>query len=150
MRKVVIVGCGVAGWSAAFSARKADRNSRVIIIEKEKHPMYERGGIPFVIQGDISEFDALIHFPHKYYEEMKIDLRTETLVKQIDPQSKTVTIIDKRRKEFEIKSEHARIMKQAAEDARKHEELISRPLHEIMEGVIEVDRETGEMISGEE
>lgn len=102
MRKIVIVGCGAAGWSAAFSARKADRNSRVILIEKEKYPMYERGGIPYVIQGDISEFDTLIHFPHKYYDTMKIDLRTETLVKQIDPQSKTVTIIDKRRKEFEI------------------------------------------------
>jgi NADH oxidase (H2O2-forming) len=102
MRKVIIVGCGAAGWSAAFSARKADRDSRVIIIEKEKYPMYERGGIPFVIQGDISEFDALIHFPHKYYEAMKIDLRTETRVTHVDAQTKTVTTMGKSRKEHEI------------------------------------------------
>jgi NADPH-dependent 2,4-dienoyl-CoA reductase/sulfur reductase-like enzyme len=102
MRHIVIIGCGAAGWSAAFSARKIDRSSRVIVIEQEKDPMYERGGIPFVIQGDISEFDALVHFPPKHYEAMKIDLCTETLATRIDAQAKLVTFIDKRRNEQEF------------------------------------------------
>jgi NADH oxidase (H2O2-forming) len=90
--RIVIVGCGAAGWSAALAARKTDRESRITVIEQGRHPMYERGGIPYVIQGDIPGFDDLIHFPVKYYGMMHIDLRTETEVVELDSSARVVTV----------------------------------------------------------
>jgi NADH oxidase (H2O2-forming) len=99
---LVIVGCGATGWSAALAARKADRRAHVIVLEKGKYPMYERGAIPFVLQGDIADFDALIHFPPKYYAAMKIDLRTETTVTQIDAPANSVMMVDTQQQGHEL------------------------------------------------
>ncbi len=101
-RKIVVVGCGAAGWAAAFSARKTARKSHVIVIEEGKHPMYERGGIPYVIQGDIPDFGDLIHFPLNHYKMMKIDLRTETRATNLDSSANEVTIVDRQGKEQQI------------------------------------------------
>jgi NADH oxidase (H2O2-forming) len=103
--RIVIVGFGAAGWSAALSARKTDRKSHVIVIEEGRHPMYERGGIPYVIQGDIPNFDALIHFPLKHYDLMKIDLRTETKATDLDSSAREVTVVDRNGKEQHINYE---------------------------------------------
>jgi NADH oxidase (H2O2-forming) len=100
--RIVIVGCGAAGWSAALSARKTDRESRVTVIEQGPHPMYERGGIPYVIQGDVRSFDDLIHFPIRHYHMMKIDLQTETKAMSLDSSAREVTVTDNRGKEQQI------------------------------------------------
>ncbi len=101
-KRIVVVGCGAAGWSAAFSARKTARKSHVVVIEEGSHPMYERGGIPYVIQGDIPGFGDLIHFPLSHYKMMKIDLRTETNATDVDSSANEVTIVDRQGKEQRI------------------------------------------------
>jgi len=83
MRKIVVLGCGVAGWSAAVAARKTNREAHITVIEQDKNPMYERGGIPYVINGDIPNFDALINLSNEYYDFMKIDLLLETKANKI-------------------------------------------------------------------
>ena len=59
-KKILIVGGGAAGVSAAIAARKTDRKAQIIVIEQEKHPVYERGGIPFVIGGEAPTFEVLV------------------------------------------------------------------------------------------
>ena len=90
-KKIVIVGCGAAGWSAAVGARKTDRKAQIIVVEQGEHPVYERGGIPYVIQGDIPTFEALVNFPPQYYDFMKIGMYTRTKATNIDSSRKEVT-----------------------------------------------------------
>jgi len=101
-KKIVIVGCGAAGWSAAVAARKTDRKAQIIVVEQGEHPVYERGGIPYVIQGDIPTFEALVNFPPQYYDFMKIGMYTQTKATNIDSSRKEVTAIDQTGKELRI------------------------------------------------
>lgn len=101
-KKIVIIGCGAAGWSAAVAARKTDREAQIIVIEQGKYPVYERGGIPYVIQGDIPNFEVLVNFPPQYYDFMKIDMHTEAKTTDIEPSAREVTVVNKEKKELQI------------------------------------------------
>ncbi len=101
-KKILIVGGGAAGVSAAIAARKTDRKAQIIVIEQEKHPVYERGGIPFVIGGEVPTFEGLVSFLPQYYDMMKIDMYTETETTDIDSSAKEITVIDKEGKKLRI------------------------------------------------
>jgi NADH oxidase (H2O2-forming) len=98
-RKIVIIGCGAAGVSAASAARKTDRSAEITMLNDEKYAAYSRCGIPYVIEGEIPTFDSLVIYPPQYYNMMKINLHTETTVTDIDPKSKTVKAMRKGGKE---------------------------------------------------
>ncbi len=101
-KKIVIVGGGAAGVSAAIAARKTDRKAQIIVIEETISPLYERGGIPFVIGGEVPSFEALVSFPPEYYDTMRIEVFTETRAKNVDSSTKEVVVLDKERKERRI------------------------------------------------
>ncbi|MCW4055446.1 MAG: FAD-dependent oxidoreductase [Candidatus Bathyarchaeota archaeon] len=91
-RKIVIVGAHAAGVDAASAARKTDRTAEITLLTNEKHAGYSRCGLPFVIGGQIQSFTDLMVFPPSFYKMMKLHLRTETMVTQINPNDKTVDI----------------------------------------------------------
>ncbi len=93
-KNIVILGCGAAGLSAALSARKTDRNINIIVIDQEEYPAYSRCGLPFVIGGEIRDFNSLLTFSPSMYKMMRIDLRLRSKVIDIDSNSKTVVYID--------------------------------------------------------
>jgi len=47
MAKIVIIGAGAAGTTAALWAKKTDRKSEVVLITREPYPEYSRCGLPF-------------------------------------------------------------------------------------------------------
>ena len=100
--KIVIVGCGAAGWSAAATSRKTNRKAQITVIEQGKYSVYERGGIPYVIQGEIPDFESLVNFPPEYYDFMKIDMFTETRATEIDSSAREVTVSDNVGREHQI------------------------------------------------
>lgn len=100
--RIVIVGGGAAGVSAAIAARKTNRKAQIIVIEETNSSLYERGGIPFVIGGEVPSFEALVSFPPEYYDMMKIDVFTETKAKNVDSLKKEVTIVSKEWKQQRI------------------------------------------------
>ncbi|MDQ1281173.1 MAG: hypothetical protein QG670_2437 [Thermoproteota archaeon] len=91
-RKIVIIGANAAGSGVASAARKTDREAEITIIEREKYPAYSRCGLPFVLAGEISEFEKLIIFPLAWYKMMKLNLLTETTVQSIDVKEKSIMI----------------------------------------------------------
>ena len=99
-QKIVIVGCGAAGVSAASAARKTDRRAEITLLEAERNPAYSRCGIPYVIEGKIPSFESLVIYPPSYYNMMKLDLHTETQVTDIDASAKTVKAVSKDGKEL--------------------------------------------------
>ncbi len=94
-RRIVIIGAHAAAVDAASAARKKDRTAEITLLTTEKHAGYSRCGLPFVIGGHIPRFSDLIVYPAAYYQMMKLDLRTETKVTNVDTKAKTVETVDK-------------------------------------------------------
>lgn len=93
--KVIIIGAHAAGVDAASACRKKDRTAEITLITKEQNAGYSRCGLPFVIGGQIPSFDDLIVFSPAYYKMLKLNLKTETEVKEIDIQNKRVSILNR-------------------------------------------------------
>lgn len=71
MNKIVIIGNGVAGISAALEIRSHTDDS--ITIVSDEHPyFYARTGLMYVYMG-IHPFESLEPFPRSYYKDKKID-----------------------------------------------------------------------------
>jgi len=98
-RKILIIGANAAGINAASAARKTDREAEITLITDEEYPAYSRCGLPFVLAGDIPSFENLIIFPTSYYRMMRLDLRTDTKAKTINPRGKTVLVKGKDEKQ---------------------------------------------------
>ena len=94
-KKIVIIGAHAAGVDAASACRKKDRSAEITLITKEKHAGYSRCGLPFVIGGQIPNFDDLIVFSTAYYKMLKLNLKTETEVLEIDIKNKSLASINR-------------------------------------------------------
>ena len=94
-KRIVIIGAHAAGVDAASAARKTDRTAEITLITEEKHAGYSRCGLPFVIGGQITDFQSLIVFQPAYFQMMKLNLKTETKVTAIKTETKTVEAVDK-------------------------------------------------------
>ncbi|MBI4833521.1 MAG: FAD-dependent oxidoreductase [Planctomycetes bacterium] len=90
-KRIVIIGGGTAGASAAFSARKTDRSAEITMLDKEPYPTYSRCGLPFAIKGIIPALENLIVFHDKFFSQQKINHIKNTEVIKIDPKAKTVS-----------------------------------------------------------
>src|SRR5260370_30401787 len=75
-RRIVIIGCGVSGTTAAFHARKTDRTAQIVLLGDEELPEYSRCGLPYAFSHVVPSFEALIGHDEAFYEQMnRIDLR---------------------------------------------------------------------------
>ncbi|MEM1538089.1 MAG: FAD-dependent oxidoreductase [Candidatus Nezhaarchaeales archaeon] len=99
MNKIVIVGGGAAGLSAALNARRTRRDVDVKVVSEEPHPAYSRCGLPFVISGEIEGFEKLYIYPFEFYRTMRIDLLLKSRVLDVDVKAKTVRVLREEGKE---------------------------------------------------
>ncbi len=90
MTKLVVIGGGAAGTGAATIAIQHDRSLSVTLITEFEDIAYSPCGIPYVFGREIEKFDGLFLQQSDFYKEMGIDLRTSTLVTQIDLQQRLV------------------------------------------------------------
>lgn len=82
-KKLIIVGGGAVGLAVATSIRRHS-NYDVLVFSSDSHASYSQCGIPFVIAGDIRDFNSLLLRDKEFFEEAGIDLRTGTTVRSID------------------------------------------------------------------
>src|SRR6266540_3567312 len=68
VRRIVIIGCGVSGTTAAFYARKTDRTADITIVGSETLPEYSRCGLPYAFSGVVPNLRSLIGFDEDFYE----------------------------------------------------------------------------------
>lgn len=88
--KIVIIGCGAGGGTAAQFARKTDRKANITVFEKGKYPQYSKCGLPYAISGTIPKIQNLIEFNEEWFKKQKIDLLLNTNVEKIDFEKKIV------------------------------------------------------------
>ncbi|MEM2869940.1 MAG: FAD-dependent oxidoreductase [Thermoplasmata archaeon] len=90
--RVVVIGGGAAGSTAAQFARKTSRRAEVILVNLERHTMYSRCGLPYAISGRILSFDDLIEFDEGWFRRAGIELKLGTEAFSIDTSKRTVAV----------------------------------------------------------
>jgi nitrite reductase (NADH) large subunit len=91
--KVLIVGNGVAGVTAAQAIVRADPDARVHIFGAEPYPYYHRPRLWEFIAGQIDQSDLYFR-PPAWYAERGIQLDLEKQVTALDPLAHHVTLAD--------------------------------------------------------
>lgn len=89
----VIIGNGVAGTTAADTLRKADAQCRIVLIDDEPYPLYNRVALPNVLKGKTLPERAIIR-QIPWHAENRIELLLETTVTRVDTDARVVTTAD--------------------------------------------------------
>ncbi len=89
-RRIIIIGCGAGGGTAAQFARKTDRTASITIFEKGIYPQYSKCGLPYAIAGTVPMFHDLIEFSEDWFKKEHIDVHLGTSVETIDIQQQRV------------------------------------------------------------
>ncbi len=85
--KVVIIGNGVAGMTAAETIRAKDGDAEILIVSSEPHGFYSRPRLIELLAGKASAEQITIH-DSRWYEKKKIGFMPSALIERIDPVEK--------------------------------------------------------------
>jgi len=89
--RLVVIGGGAAGMSAASAARRVDPGLDVVVCEAGGFAAYGMCGIPYYLGGTVPEPENLLAYPPSTFREKRgIDLRLHTRVTGIDPAARQV------------------------------------------------------------
>lgn len=83
-KRILVIGGGGAGTGAATKAIQRDGSLDVTLVTEFEDIAYSPCGIPYVFGREIQDFDNLFLQPLEFYDEMGINLRTETTIERID------------------------------------------------------------------
>lgn len=90
-QRLVVIGGGAAGMSAASAARRVDPASDIVVLETTGHAAYGLCGIPYYLAGVVGRADELLAYPHAFFRERRhIDLRLHTRALALDPRRQLV------------------------------------------------------------
>jgi NADH oxidase (H2O2-forming) len=91
-KKIIIIGCGASGGTAAQFARKTDRKASITIVEQGKYSQYSKCGLPYTVSGEIPNVYDLIEYDSEWFKKEKIELLLNSTVSDINTKSQSVTI----------------------------------------------------------
>lgn len=91
VNKIVIVGNGIAGVTAADHIRRRHPTCEIHLIGREQHHLYNRMGITRLIYGR-SAMQGLYLLPEKWYDDFQITTWLNTQVTKIDRTAREVTL----------------------------------------------------------
>lgn len=90
-KKILIIGGGAAGLSAAEAARKENKSCEITLVCSEKIPPYNRTQISSIFHENKST-DKLVLKPTNWFEDNKINLMLNNTVIEILPQENKVVL----------------------------------------------------------
>jgi NADH oxidase (H2O2-forming) len=89
--KVVVIGNGIGGFSAASTIRRLDNQGKITMISAEKSPLYSACVLPDYVSGKIPREKTFVK-KEGDYKELGINTFFGYEVKEIDPRVKKVTL----------------------------------------------------------
>jgi nitrite reductase (NADH) large subunit len=89
--RIVIVGGGIAGVTAAEAARRANPAAAIVLLAKEDVLPYHRINLTRYLAGDVKR-DALPLHPEGWYGEQRIELRRGVEAVRLDPAGHAVEL----------------------------------------------------------
>ena len=93
MMKVIIVGAGAAGMSAAETIRAHDASAQLLIISRDRSLPYSPVALPEYIEGRISQEQMLL-WDDEFCARRKLDFMPGKAVVNINPDERTVALDD--------------------------------------------------------
>jgi 3-phenylpropionate/trans-cinnamate dioxygenase ferredoxin reductase subunit len=100
-KSIVIVGASLAGAKAAETLRAEGYEGRLVLVGDEAERPYERPPLSKDYLRDEAGREKVFVHPEGFYDEQAIELRTGTTVSAIDPTSRTATLTDGERLEWD-------------------------------------------------
>src|SRR3989304_5893932 len=89
MEKVIIIGNGVAGATAAEVIRKKNKDISISVYSDEPYPFYSRIKLPHFLGDEIKQENTYI-YNTDWYKEKRIELYPGTKIKKIEPDKKSI------------------------------------------------------------
>ncbi|MDT4961745.1 MAG: CoA-dependent sulfur oxidoreductase [Pseudonocardiales bacterium] len=90
-QRLVVVGGGAAGMSAASAARRLDPDLDIVVLEAGGYAAYGMCGLPYYLSGVVAGAEALLAYPPSFFrEQRRVDLRLHTPVTRLDPDHQVV------------------------------------------------------------
>ncbi len=88
--RIVFLGAGGAGLTAAFHVARRAPDAQLIVFSKDPAVAYSQCGMPFVLDGKIESFDRLVIYGPEVFRDLGLDVRTSTPVTAIDLDGKAL------------------------------------------------------------
>lgn len=83
--RLVVIGGGAAGMSAASAARRVDQDLEIVVLETGRDVAYGLCGIPYYLSGEVSRADQLLAYPPEVFRDRRrLDVRTGADVVSLD------------------------------------------------------------------
>ncbi len=95
--KLLVIGGGAAGMSAASKARRMDKNAEITVFEKGNFVSYAECGMPYFLSGYFNKMTDLLHYPiSEFIVKRNIKVMTGTEINSINRSEKYITAGDKK------------------------------------------------------
>ncbi len=88
-RRYVIIGTGIAGFTAAETLRKQDAQAEITLVSDEPHGFYSRPGLAYFLAGEVPE-DMLFSRGHKVYKPLNLRLIHDRVQKMMPAEARVV------------------------------------------------------------
>lgn len=89
--RLVVVGGGAAGMSAASAARRVDPDLEIVVLEATGYAAYGLCGIPYYLAGLVDEVEDLLAYPASYFtQRRRLDVRYHAEAVGLDPDRREV------------------------------------------------------------
>ena len=101
-KKIVIVGGVAGGATAAARLRRLDEQAEIILLERGEYISFANCGLPYYIGEVIQERDKLlVQTPEAMRARFAIDVRVQSEVTAVHPDTKAITVNSKDRGQYE-------------------------------------------------
>lgn len=96
MHRIVVIGGGGAGMTAASRIRRLEKDVDIVVLEQSGFVSYAPCGIPYYVEGLVKQHEALITYsPEFFKQKRRIDVQVHSTVENVDVGAKTVTFVQK-------------------------------------------------------
>jgi len=99
-KQVLIIGNSAAGIGALEAIRRFDSESRITLLTEERHPIYSRCLLSYLLAARIGE-DQLCYRPADFPQQMNADMQTGKRVETVLPERQEVQCTDGSRVEYD-------------------------------------------------
>ena len=89
-KKIIVIGSGAAGMTAASAARRQDPSADITVFTEDEHISYSPCVIPWAIEGKATWESIIMHDPSYYEKERNIKVLTKTSVTEVNGDEKKV------------------------------------------------------------
>jgi len=95
MTRLLIIGGGAGGPTAAARARRLNEDAEIIMFERGEHVSYAHCGLPYYIGGVIKDRGVMVvSTPEHFKRRFNVDVRIRSEVTGIDTRNKRVQVTD--------------------------------------------------------